>query len=110
MSQGDEGDGAVAGDGHMAGPAPVTEVIYDEAHSRGAVVALRVKGSTREILLTKRRQWSMGARTGCDIVIEDAYVSGQHCLLERRGDELFVLDRGSKNGTYVNGHEVDGAE
>jgi transcriptional regulator with PAS, ATPase and Fis domain len=110
MSKGDDGDGAGAGVGGMASSAPVTEVIYDEAHCRGAVVALRVKGSTREIPLAKRRQWSVGARAGCDIVIEDAYVSGHHCVLERRGDGLFVLDRGSKNGTYVNGHEVEGAE
>jgi pSer/pThr/pTyr-binding forkhead associated (FHA) protein len=33
-------------------------------------------------------------------------MSAQHALLELRGDEWFLEDTGSTNGTFVNGFEV----
>ena len=90
--------------------APVTDVLYEVAKNRGPVVALRVKGTTREIALSRGRRTTLGSRGGCDILIDDPCVSGLHCVIERRDDDLFVRDRGSKNGTYVNGHAIEGAE
>src|SRR5262249_28301156 len=46
----------------------------------------------------------------CQIVLEDPYVSTEHCVLERRGETLLVCDRESKNGTYINGNRVRAAE
>ena len=37
-----------------------------------------------------------------DIVLSDDYVSGRHAAIQREGDELFVTDLDSSNGTYVN--------
>jgi hypothetical protein len=42
----------------------------------------------------------IGRGKGCDLVIEDKLASRQHCTLEARDDEFFLLDR-STNGTYV---------
>lgn len=45
-----------------------------------------------------------------DIAIEDLDenkgVSKKHCILYRNGELLSVIDRGSDNGTYVNGKRV----
>ena len=90
--------------------APITDLLYEAAKQRGQVVALRVKGTGREIALSHLRRLALGTRDICDVIFDDPTISGLHCLLERRGDELFVRDRGSKNGTYVNGHQVECAE
>ena len=37
-----------------------------------------------------------------EIVLEDASVSREHCLLERQGASILVKDRGTPNGTFVN--------
>src|SRR6267378_1460600 len=42
----------------------------------------------------------IGRAKGCDLVIDDKLASRQHCTLEARDDEFFLLDH-STNGTYV---------
>ncbi len=78
-----------------------------------AIVALRIHGTQREILLpADRRRVTIGASNRCDVVIDDdAYVSQVHCTLERRDDgHTVVCDRRSKNGTLLNGNRVELAE
>ena len=87
---------------------PVTDAMYRAG--RGEVVALREKGTGHEHALPRTSRITIGSRGGCDLVIDDVCVSGLHCWIERRADALFVRDRQSKNGTFVNGHAVDGAE
>jgi pSer/pThr/pTyr-binding forkhead associated (FHA) protein len=41
------------------------------------------------------------------VFLDDVTVSRKHAVVERHGDEWFVVDRGSLNGTYVNGEQVD---
>ena len=43
---------------------------------------------------------------GADIVIGAGYVSGRHARFQLMGQNLFVEDLGSKNGTAVNGRPV----
>ena len=49
---------------------------------------------------------SIGRDVNNSIVIDDTFVSAEHALLTFRGRAWFVEDRGSTNGTYVNGHRV----
>ena len=49
----------------------------------------------------------MGRGGGCGIVLpDDHFVSTVHARVFRRGDEVFVEDLGSRNGTFVNGTAV----
>ena len=41
-----------------------------------------------------------------DVVLNDGELSRKHCRLEYRGDELWIADLASSNGTFVNGQEV----
>jgi len=41
-------------------------------------------------------------RKGADIVIDDSALSSHHFEVEARGDEFFIRDLGSTNGTLVN--------
>ena len=73
-----------------------------------------VKGSRK-----KERAWTVsvergpkelpvivGRAPGADIVIGAGYVSGRHARFQLMGQNLFVEDLGSKNGTAVNGRPV----
>ena len=50
---------------------------------------------------------TVGRGGGCGIVLpDDHFVSTVHARVFRRGDEVYVEDLGSRNGTYVNGAAV----
>jgi pSer/pThr/pTyr-binding forkhead associated (FHA) protein len=52
---------------------------------------------------------TVGRGGGCGIVLaDDQFVSTVHARVFRRGDDVFVEDLGSRNGTFVNGQPVDG--
>jgi pSer/pThr/pTyr-binding forkhead associated (FHA) protein len=48
----------------------------------------------------------IGRSLESDIALNDNFMSAQHALLELRGNEWFLEDTGSTNGTFVNGFEV----
>ncbi len=41
-----------------------------------------------------------------DIVVPHPQVSSKHAQVEQSGGQLYVMDRGSANGTYVQGHRI----
>jgi hypothetical protein len=46
---------------------------------------------------------AVGRNPVCDIVIADVGVSGHHLTVDVIGDEVYMRDEASRNGTYVNG-------
>ena len=50
---------------------------------------------------------SIGRDVNNSIVIEDSFVSAEHALLTFRGRAWYVEDRGSTNGTFLNGERVE---
>jgi pSer/pThr/pTyr-binding forkhead associated (FHA) protein len=59
----------------------------------------------KEVQLTKDRT-SLGRRPYNDIVIDNLAVSGEHAVLQLTGQEVYLEDLNSTNGTYVNGKAV----
>ncbi len=59
----------------------------------------------KEVQLTKDRT-SLGRRPYNDIVIDNLAVSGEHAVLQMTGNEVYLEDLNSTNGTYVNGKAV----
>ena len=51
---------------------------------------------------------TLGRAPGCEVRLEDDYVSQLHARLFRQGDQLMVEDLGSTNGTFVGGDRVAG--
>lgn len=49
---------------------------------------------------------SLGRDVNNSIVIEDDFASADHALLTFRGRAWYVEDRGSSNGTYLNGQRI----
>lgn len=59
----------------------------------------------KEVQLSKDRT-SLGRRPYNDIVIDNLAISGEHAVLQMSGNEVYVEDLNSTNGTYVNGKTV----
>jgi pSer/pThr/pTyr-binding forkhead associated (FHA) protein len=51
---------------------------------------------------------SVGRDVNNSIVLEDQFASADHALVTFRGRSWYVEDRGSTNGTWVNGQAVRG--
>jgi pSer/pThr/pTyr-binding forkhead associated (FHA) protein len=51
---------------------------------------------------------SIGRDVNNAIVIDDSFVSTEHAVLSFRGRAWYVEDRGSTNGTWLNGQRVEG--
>jgi predicted component of type VI protein secretion system len=65
-------------------------------------------GQSREF---RQERIRLGRKSDNDVVFnpeQDRLVSGHHCEILAEGDDLFVIDPGSTNGTYVNGQRVQG--
>ena len=49
---------------------------------------------------------TVGRAAGCQVTLDDTYVSQLHARVFQRDGELFVEDLGSTNGTYLNRAKV----
>lgn len=59
----------------------------------------------KEVELSKDRT-SLGRRPYNDVVIDNLAISGEHAVLQLAGQEVFIEDLNSTNGTYVNGKSI----
>jgi pSer/pThr/pTyr-binding forkhead associated (FHA) protein len=59
----------------------------------------------KEVQITKDKT-TLGRRPYNDIVIDNLAVSGEHGVLQMVGNEVFIEDLNSTNGTYINGKAV----
>ena len=59
----------------------------------------------REVNLSKDRM-TIGRRSHNDLVIDNLAVSGEHAVVFRAGDDVYLEDLGSTNGTTVNGQPI----
>jgi hypothetical protein len=59
----------------------------------------------KEVQLTKDRT-TLGRRPYNDIVIDNLAVSGEHAVIQMAGEQVFLEDLNSTNGTYVNGKAI----
>jgi pSer/pThr/pTyr-binding forkhead associated (FHA) protein len=59
----------------------------------------------KEVQITKDKT-SLGRRPYNDIVIDNLAVSGEHAVMQLVGNDVFIEDLNSTNGTYINGKAV----
>mgnify|MGYP001046308994 CR=1 FL=1 len=69
---------------------------------------LTVEGPKRgQRVLVDEPELIMGRDEQCDLVIPDRQVSRQHARIRLEGDGYILEDLDSKNGTFVNGQQLD---
>ncbi len=59
----------------------------------------------KDVQITKDKT-TLGRRPYNDIVIDNLAVSGEHAVLQMMGQDVFIEDLNSTNGTYINGKAV----
>jgi hypothetical protein len=67
-------------------------------------------GAGTSYLLDPRKQssFSVGRSSRCDVQLKDQRVSRHHCDMRWNGHNWEANDRGSTNGTYLNGAQIRG--
>jgi len=68
---------------------------------------LALAGSDRRFPLIAGQTWSIGRGEGCAVLLDSRSVSRLHALIQRReAGEYYLVDLGSRNGSFVNGRRV----
>ena len=83
-------------------------VELDEVISKGPTLVIRAGGGrVGESFPLLRDRMTVGRRPDSDVFLDDVTVSRDHALLVRRGDDWYLDDCGSLNGTYVNRSRIE---
>lgn len=78
-------------------------------HSSGSGVfpaLVFVQGTEQKNIVLNRTPFSVGRKIDKDLVIADPRVSRDHAQIMQEGQEFFIVDLGSKHGTFVNGERI----
>lgn len=65
-----------------------------------------VQGNDQRTLLLDHTPFTVGRKVDKDLVIPDPRVSRDHAVIVSENGEFFVVDQGSKHGTFLNGERV----
>ena len=65
-----------------------------------------VQGSEQKNIVLNRIPFSVGRKVDKDLVIADPRVSRDHAQIMQEGQDFFLVDLGSKHGTFVNGERI----
>src|ERR1700676_4200875 len=85
---------------------PLTEISPHSSGSGMFPVLKFVQGSEQKDLVMDRTPFTVGRKVDKDLVIADPRVSRDHAQITKEGQEFFLVDLGSKHGTFVNGERV----
>lgn len=81
----------------------------NEAPQQPRIMLTVLEGPDRgkKFLLEGKGPFTIGRQGTNHVVLTDINTSREHALLEYCGDELYLVDLNSKNGTFVNGNAIE---
>lgn len=107
---GDTGrDGSIVRTVHGVGYAFAAEVAQVSLVTTPAGRSFRLVGQDSELVIGDGEH-IIGRDPGAHLRIDSPKVSRRHARVFVRGGELWIEDLDSKNGTFVNGHRITGAQ
>jgi sigma-B regulation protein RsbU (phosphoserine phosphatase) len=83
--------------------------ITHSSHSSGSGVfpaLVFVQGNEQKNIVLNRTPFTVGRKVDKDLVIADPRVSRDHAQIVAESGEFFLVDQGSKHGTFVNGERI----
>ncbi len=80
-----------------------TSMAQVQAETSAKPVLLFVQGAEQRSIPLERTPFSIGRKTDRDLVIADSRVSREHAIVIAENGEYYVVDQGSRHGTFVNG-------
>jgi pSer/pThr/pTyr-binding forkhead associated (FHA) protein len=87
--------------GRIEEPPPVAST------GRPRLVLVQSPGAGRREVVVDKEVLVVGRGSDVDVRLTDSGVSRRHAEVRREGDEVFLVDLGSTNGTQVNGRGVE---
>ncbi len=66
-----------------------------------------VQGNEQRNINLDHSPFTVGRKVDKDLVIADPRVSRDHALISSENGQFYVLDQGSKHGTFVNGERIE---
>ena len=69
-------------------------------------IAIFVQGNDQQTLSLNHTPYTVGRKVDRDLVIADPRVSRDHAQITQEGQDFFLVDLGSKHGTFVNGERI----
>ncbi|GAB4354270.1 MAG: adenylate/guanylate cyclase domain-containing protein [Cyanophyceae cyanobacterium] len=70
-------------------------------------LVLHTNSGNRYLPLVMGTCWTVGRSPDCDFVLTDPWISRNHAMLQQMEDGgFFLIDLGSRNGSFVNGRRV----
>lgn len=86
---------------------PISGMSSDSGSGSGVFPSLiYVQGNEQRSIVMNRTPFSVGRKVDKDLVIPDPRVSRDHALIVAENGDFFVIDQGSKHGTFVNGERI----
>jgi phosphoserine phosphatase RsbU/P len=65
-----------------------------------------VQGNEQKNIVLNRTPFSVGRKVDKDLVIADPRVSRDHAMIVLEPEGFFLVDQGSKHGTFINGERI----
>jgi pSer/pThr/pTyr-binding forkhead associated (FHA) protein len=86
----------------------IEELELQDVVARGATLVIRAGGGRAgEAFPLDGDRMTVGRRPDSHVFLDDITVSRDHAVLVRRGDDYYLDDCGSLNGTYVNRSRIE---
>src|SRR5438477_4763219 len=86
---------------------PITGPVSESGSSSGVFPSLvYVQGNDQRSITLDHTPFTVGRKVDKDLVVPDPRVSRAHALILSKDGEFYVVDQGSKHGTFVNGERV----
>ena len=104
----EKGSGPVTATYRIDETGELVPVELDEVTAHGPALVIRAGGGrVGESFALEQERARIGRRPDSDVFLDDVTVSRDHALLVRRGDQWYLDDLGSLNGTYVNRTRIE---